>query len=301
MADARASEMPSPRVNATGAGEGPLAMIVGGGAIPVAVAEAVMRRGRRVVMFPVRGWADPAVAEGFPHHWINVVQAGRFRRLVRAEGCRDVVFIGSAMRMPIRSFRLDWLTIRLLPRIISSYYGGDDRLLTGIAAIFEEYGFHIVGAHEVAPEILMPQGPVGAIAPAERDRADIAQGLALLRAIGPYDVGQAAIVANNHVLAVEAAEGTDAMLDRVAELRARGRIATGSGIGVLVKAPKPGQDRRIDLPAIGPKTVEAAARAGLAGIAVVAGSTIIAEPAEVARVADAAGLFVCGIDERPPQ
>jgi DUF1009 family protein len=301
MADARASEMPSPRVNATGAGEGPLAMIVGGGAIPIAVAEAVMRGGRRVVMFPVRGWADPAAVERFPHHWIAAVQAGRFMRYARAEGCRDVVFIGTAVRPPFYSLRVDWMALRLLPRVFRSYRGGDDHLLSGVARIFEDHGFRIVGAHQVAPNILISEGPIGSIQPAAHDRDDIARGLALLRAIGPFDVGQAAVVAANHVLAVEAAEGTDNMLARIAELRERGRISTAKGVGVLVKAPKPGQDRRFDLPAIGPKTVEAAARAGLAGIAVVAGSTIIAEPAEVARAADKARLFVYGIDERPAQ
>jgi DUF1009 family protein len=119
--------------------------------------------------------------------------------------------------------------------------------------------------------------------------------------MGPFDVGQGAVVAANHVLAVEAAEGTDGMLARIAELRERGRIPTPAGSGVLVKAPKPGQDRRFDLPAIGPRTVAEAKRAGLAGIAVVAGSTIIAEPGEVARAADAANIFVYGIPDRPPQ
>jgi DUF1009 family protein len=301
MVDARASEMPSPRVNATGAGEGPLAMIVGGGAIPIAVAEAVMRRGRRVVLFPVRGWADPAAVERFPHYWIAAVQAGRFMRHARAEGCRDVVLVGSAVRPPFRSLRLDWAALRLLPAVFRSYRGGDNHLLSGVARIFQAHGFRVLGAHEVAPEILIPPGRIGSVAPTQRDFADIARGLDLLRATGPFDVGQAAVVANNQVLAIEAIDGTDNMLARIAELRERGRIATPKGVGVLVKAPKPDQDRRVDMPTIGPRTVEAAARAGLAGIAVIAGSTIIAEPAEVARVADAAGLFVCGIDERAPR
>jgi DUF1009 family protein len=279
---------------AAGAEEGPLAIIAGGGAIPLAVADAVERRGRRVVMFPVRGWAE-AVIERYPHHWIALVQAGRFYRLARAEGCRDIVFIGTAVRPPLRALRFDWLTLRLLPRILRAYRGGDDHLLTSVARGFEDYGFRVVGAHEVAPEILMPEGPIGNLRPLERDQADIARGLALLEATGPFDMGQAAVIANNHVLAVEATEGTDTMLRRVAELRAQGRIATSLGTGVLVKAPKPQQDRRFDLPAIGPRTVEEASRAGLAGIAVVAGGSIIADPAIVAMAADKAKLFVVGI------
>ena len=117
----------------------------------------------------------------------------------------------------------------------------------------------------------------------------------MLEATGPFDMGQAAIVADNHVLAVEATEGTDAMVRRIAELRAQGRIAAPAGRGVLVKAPKPQQDRRFDLPAIGPRTVEEVARAGLAGIAVVAGGAVVAEPAAVATAADKAKVFVAGI------
>ena len=138
--------------------------------------------------------------------------------------------------------------------------------------MFEENGFRLLGAHEVAPEILMPEGALGRVQPRERDRADIAFGLDYLRASGPFDIGQAVVVADKHVLAVEAAEGTDAMLARVAEMRASGRVRSAVGTGVLVKAPKRGQDARFDLPSIGPRTVESVARAGLAGIAVVAGS-----------------------------
>ena len=275
--------------------ESPLAIIMGGGAIPIAVATAVERRGRRVVLFPVPGWADPAAVEKFRHYWLPLAKAGLFRRHAQAEGCRDVVFVGTALRPPLRSLRIDWLTLRLLPRIARAYRGGDDHLISGVAQIFEDYGFRIVAPQDVAPEILMPTGPIGSVRPSGRDEADIARALALLAAMGSFDMGQAAIVADNHVLAVEATEGTDAMVRRVADLRAQGRIATPSGTGVLVKAPKAQQDRRFDLPAIGPRTVEEAARAGLAGIAVVAGGSIVAEPAAVAAAADKAKVFVVGI------
>src|ERR1044071_1641813 len=107
-------------------GESPLAIIAGGGSIPIAVAEAVERRGRRVVLFPVRGWADPATVEKFRHFWIPLAKAGLFRRHAQAEGCRDVVFVGTALRPPVRSLRVDWLTLRMLPRIVRAYRGGDD-------------------------------------------------------------------------------------------------------------------------------------------------------------------------------
>jgi hypothetical protein len=280
--------------------ESPLALVCGGGTLPAAVARAAERHGRRVVMFPVRGWAEPSVVEGRPHHWIGLVQVGRFRRLARQEGCRDIVFIGTAVRPPFRSLRIDWETLRVLPEIWLAYRGGDDHLLSSIASMLARYGFHIVGAHEIAPEILIPAGALGHHAPSARDRTDIARGLALLHAMGPFDVGQAVVVADNHVLGVEAAEGTDGLLARIAELRAAGRIPTPPGVGVLIKAPKPGQDRRLDLPAIGPATVAGVAKAGLAGIALVAGGALLAEPAEVARTADRAGIFVSGVDEAQP-
>jgi len=275
----------------------PLAIICGGGSLPLAVADAVARRGRRVVLFPIRGFGDAAAVERYPHHWIGLGQFGRMRRLANAEGCRDVVFIGNLIRPSLREIRLDWQTLRLMPRVARLYRGGDDRLLSGIGRIFEEHGFHLLGAHEVAPEILVPEGQMGKRAPSEGDQADIATGLAVLAAMGPFDVGQAAIVANGHVLAVEAAEGTDAMLSRVVDLRKLGRIRYPVGIGVLVKAPKVGQDRRFDLPSIGPQTVTGVIRAGLAGLAVVAGGTIVAQPEVVAATADRGKIFVIGIPD----
>jgi DUF1009 family protein len=287
---------------AAGAGEGPLAIICGGGALPFAVADAVMRRGRRVVLFPVRGWVDPQAVARYPHHFIEIGRYGSFRRLAAAEGCRDVVMIGTVLRPALWQIRFDWEALRELPSIIGMFRGGDNHLLSTLARLLEQRGFRFVGAHEVAPEILMPEGSIGRRDPSALDRADIGRGIALLSAIGPFDVGQAVVVAANHVLAIEAAEGTDRMLARIADLRSEGRVRTPVGTGVLVKVPKPAQDRRFDLPAIGPSTVAGAARAGLAGIAVMAGATIVAEPAEVGAAADAAGIFVTGIapDERAP-
>jgi DUF1009 family protein len=142
----------------------------------------------------------------------------------------------------------------------------------------------------------MPLGPLGSRTPGERDLADIARGLAVLNAMSPHDVGQAAVVADNQVIAIEGPEGTDRAVARVAELRNNGRIRSPSGTGVLVKAAKLGQDHRIDLPTIGPQTVEGAAAAGLAGVAVVAGSTFVAEPQVIAAAADRVKLFVVGVD-----
>jgi DUF1009 family protein len=280
-------------LQATAQDEGPLAIVCGGGSFPFAVADAVGQRGRRVVLFPLRGWAEPDRVAGYPHRWITLAKFGGFFGMMRAEGCRDVVFIGSLVRPSVWQLRFDLGTLRALPQILAAYRGGDNHLLSGIAGIFEQQGFRLVGAHEVAPEILVPAGVLSRRLPTEQEQADIKRGLILLDAIGKFDIGQAAVIANNHVLAVEAVEGTDYMLARIAELRGQ-KIRAASG-GVLVKAPKPGQDRRFDLPSIGPQTIEGVARASLAGIAVLAGGAIIAEPQRVAAAADKHNVFVVGV------
>lgn len=280
---------------ATAADSGPVAIICGGGTFPFTVADAVIRQGRRAILFPLRGFADAKAVERYPHYWAHIGQLGRFLKIARHEGCRDVVFIGAVVRPAIRELRLDWTTLRLMPRIVRQYYGGDDHLISGVGRIFEDLGFRMLGAHEIAPEILMPEGVLGQHRPRPADEADIARGLEVLRATGPFDIGQAVVVANNHVLALEATEGTDLMLERVRDLRRQGRIRAPVGTGVLVKAAKPGQDRRFDLPSMGPKTIQGVMEAGLAGIAVVAGETIVAEPQAIVDIANPAGLFVEGV------
>lgn len=275
--------------------EAPLALICGGGSLPLTIADSVAARGRRVLLFPLRGAADPAGIERYPHHWLYLGQANKFIRHARAAGCRDIVLIGSLVRPSLWQIRPDFTMLTIFPGIVAAFRGGDDHLLSHVARLFfERYGFRLLGAHDVAPEILMPEGVLGAVQPSDGDRADIALGLDYLRAAGPFDVGQAVVVSGRHVLAVEAAEGTDAMLGRVADMRANGRVRSPTGSGVLVKAPKPGQDRRFDLPSIGPHTVEGVVRAGLAGIAVVARSTIVAEPERLIAAADRAKIFLIG-------
>jgi UDP-2,3-diacylglucosamine hydrolase len=275
--------------------DGPLALVCGGGTLPLTVAESVSKRGHAVVVFALRGHADPTAVARYPHHWLRVGQLGAFTRLAHAAGCRDVVFIGSLIRPTLWNLRPDFKALMLLPRIMAAYRGGDNHLLSGVSKIVEDQGFRLIGAHEVAPEILVPDGALGRVDASQQHRQDIAFGFDYLRASGAFDIGQAVVVAGKHVLAVEAVEGTDQMLARVADLRAAGRIGAPEGTGVLVKAPKPGQDRRFDLPSIGPKTVAGVVRAKLAGIAVVGGTTVIAEPERVVSEADRAGIFVVGV------
>ena len=171
------------------------------------------------------------------------------------------------MRPALSEIRLDWGTLRVLGRVWAAFRGGDDHLLSGIGRILEQDGFRMVGIKDVAPDLLMPEGCLTRTSPDENAAADIARGREVLRALSPFDIGQAAVVIDGHVVGVEDIEGTDGLLARVARLRREGRIRAKAGRGVLVKAPKSGQDLRFDLPTIGPRTIEGAAAAGLAGIA----------------------------------
>jgi UDP-2,3-diacylglucosamine hydrolase len=273
----------------------PIGLIAGGGVMPFAVADSLAARGIDPVLFALKGVCDPVAVTRFRHRWIAVGQIGRAKSLFRAEGCRDLVFIGTLVRPALSEIRLDWGTLRILRLIWAAFRGGDDHLLSGIGRIFEQDGFRMVGIKDVAPDLLMPKGCATRAAPDAAAAADIAKGRDVLAALGPFDIGQAAIVIDGHVVGVEDIEGTDGLLARVARLRSEGRIRAKAGRGVLVKAPKRTQDLRFDLPTIGPRTVEGVVEAGLAGLAVIAGNTIVVEPQAMIEAADAAGVFVTGL------
>jgi UDP-2,3-diacylglucosamine hydrolase len=273
----------------------PVGLIAAGGVMPFAVADSLIARGIKPILFALKGVCDPVRVERFRHHWITVGQFGRAEKLFRLENCRDLVFIGTLVRPALSEIRLDWGTLRVLGRVWASFRGGDDHLLSGIGRILEQDGFRMVGIKDVAPDLLVPEGCLTGATPDDNAAADIARGREVLRALSPFDIGQAAVVIDGHVVGVEDIEGTDGLLARVARLRAEGRIRAKARRGVLVKAPKSGQDLRFDLPTIGPRTVEGAAAAKLAGIAIVAGNTIVVEPQAMIEAADAAGLFVTGL------
>ena len=273
----------------------PIGLIAAGGVMPFAVADSLTARGINPVLFALKGACDPVAVERFRHHWISLGQFGRAEKLFRTEKCRDLVFIGTLVRPALTEIRLDWGTLRVIGRVWAAFRGGDDHLLSGIGRILEQDGFRMVGIRDVAPDLLMPEGCLTRAEPDENAAADIARGREVLRALSPFDIGQAAVVIDGHVVGVEDIEGTDGLLARVARLRLEGRIRGKAARGVLVKAPKSGQDLRFDLPTIGSKTVEGAAKAQLAGVASVAGNTIVVEPQTMIEAADAAGLFVTGL------
>src|SRR4051794_30299827 len=273
----------------------PVGIIAGAGAMPFAVADQLAARGLGAVIFALKGACDPAAAARYRHHWISVGQIGKAKKLFRSEGCRDLIFIGSLARPSLSEIRLDWGTLRVMSIVAAAFRGGDNHLLSGVGSILEQDGFRMIGVKDAAPDLLMPAGCITRAMPDRAAAPDIARGQDVLAALGPFDIGQAAVVIDGHVVAVEDIEGTDGLLARVARLREDGRIRAKAGRGVLVKAPKSGQDLRFDLPTLGPRTIEGAAIAGLAGIAIVAGQTIVAEPQAMVEAADRAGIFVTGL------
>lgn len=270
-----------------------LGIVAGGGALPIAVAEAAIAQGREVFIVAFEGAADLAITR-FPHSWVRWGQVGKLLRDLKAQGCHELVIVGGVRRPNLWRVRPDWGLMRNLPLIVSLTSGGDDKVLTRVVKFFEGHGFCVRGAHEIAPHLLAPKGAFGVGKPGAGDWEDIALGFKVTKALGTLDVGQGAVVARGYVLAVEAAEGTDAMLRRCRDLRQWGLKGAS---GVLVKRPKPGQEMRIDVPAIGPRTVQLASEAGLAGIAVACSRVLLADADEMIAEAERRGLFITGVDE----
>jgi hypothetical protein len=265
-----------------------LGILAGGGRLPGRIAAAARAAGRDVFMVGLEGFAEPAVLAPWPHEVLRILAAGRILAALRAHRCQDLVLIGTVRRPSLLDLRPDAEGARLLARIGRAAFAGDDGLLAAVVRVFGEEGFRVLGAHEILNEALGPAGLMTRAAP--EAMADIGRGVAVVQALGAVDVGQGCVVQQGVVLAVEAAEGTDAMLARCGALARPGRG------GVLVKLVKPGQDRRADLPTIGPDTIRAAAAAGLRGVAFEAGGTIVADREAAVTAADATGLFLLGLE-----
>jgi DUF1009 family protein len=265
-----------------------LGIFAGGGELPLRIIEACRAAERGVFVLAFEGAADPAVVSGVPHAWVRLGAAGEALRLLREQRVEEIVFAGGVKRPSLLSLRPDWHAAKFFARV--GYRAlGDDGLLTAVIREFEREGFRVVGADTILGSALAPTGRLGRHAPDAQAEDDIALGFRIVRALGALDIGQAAVVQQGLVLGVEAIEGTDALIARCADLRRE-----GPG-GVLVKAPKPGQERRADLPTIGRRTVDGAAAAGLRGIAVEAGASLIIDRAAVVAAADRSGLFVVGV------
>ena len=271
----------------------PLAILCGGGGLALEAAKLARQNGREVFLVGIVGSASIDI-ESFPHIWLKLGELGKLFGALEERKIKDLAILGAVSRPEFADLKLDWGAVKRAAEIARIFRGGDNNLLEGVARIFEREGMTIVGAQDFAPQLLAPTGLIAGRAPDDEGQADIKFGVAMLGALSPFDVGQGAVIARGRVLAIEAAEGTDAMLSRVADMRASRRLKFKGRAGVFVKAPKRGQDMRLDLPTVGLRTLESAARAELAGVAVAAGEVLIAERDHFVAVAEAAGLFVVG-------
>lgn len=268
-----------------------IGILAGGGRLPLMIAESVVQRGGAVHIVGIEGEADAAIAR-FPHTWVKWGQIGRMVATLRSQGGSDLVIAGGVRRPDLRKIRPDMGFFKSLPQLIGLLAGGDDSVLSRVVRFFEANGFTVHGAHEVAPDLLLGAGALGAAGLSLSGRSDATIGFAVRAALGPLDAGQAVVVAGGRVLAIEGAEGTDAMLERVWRLREGENFAAG---GILAKGPKPGQELRVDMPAVGPRTVELGIAAGLAGVAVEAGGVLMLDREQAVRMADAQGFAIEGL------
>jgi DUF1009 family protein len=270
-----------------------LGLIAGGGALPVSVAARCEAEGRPVFVVRLAGFADVHLAR-YPGLDAGMAEFGRILSALKKEGCTAVCFAGTVSRPDFRTLKPDMKGAALMPGIIAAATRGDDALLRKILSVFEGEGYVIEGADDILGGETLPAGALGAVRPTEEQLSDLRKALHVAEKAGELDIGQGAVVCHGLVLAVEAQEGTDAMLSRVAGLPSDLRGSARERKGALGKAPKPIQDMRVDMPVIGARTVEMAAAAGLAGVGGVAGRLILIDRAGLMEAADRLGLFVWG-------
>lgn len=275
---------------------GRLAIIAGSGKLPLFLAEAAREAGEDPFVLRLKNEADDHW-QGFDNAVIGVGDMAGLSALFRQHGIRRVVMSGAVKRRPaFGEIHVNLRSLLKLPMALKTLLGGgDDAVLRMVISLIEAQGCEVLGAHEILPGLLATVGPLGAVSPDADDLKDIGRAADAAETLGRLDVGQGAISVGGRIVALEGVEGTDAMLARVGALRAEGRISKRRK-GVLVKLCKPQQDLRADLPTIGVSTVANAKAAGLSGIAVEAGRALVVERDAVIAAADAAGIFVVGID-----
>lgn len=271
-----------------------VAIIAGSGALPLDIAEQLNARGHMPFVLRIAGEADRDFS-AFDGDDIELEAARDLLPMLRRAGATHLVLAGGISRRPdIKAVRFGFALIPLAMRAAAALLRGDNGLLGALVGFFEARGFKVVGAHQILPELLAPEACLTKRRPSAAEWTSIRAGMEAARVIGAIDAGQAVVVIGERAVALEGVEGTAAMIARVRDLKASGRISARSA-GVLVKRPKPGQEVRVDLPSIGPDTISAARDAGLAGVAVEAGGSLLLEAAETVVRADAAGIFLVGV------
>ena len=267
---------------------GPLSIVAGGGPLPRRLVDLCQRNGRGAFVVAIEGHTEAATVEGVDHLWTRLGQTEKAIRALKEAGAKELVMVGPVKRPSMTELRPDRSAFKFLAKVGFRSLG-DDGLLGAVVNALEDEGFTIRGVDELLGDLLAGEGCFGVVEPDESALLDIQRGIAVVHAMGAADVGQATVVQDGIFLGVEAVEGTDALLERCGPLS-----RDGPG-GVLVKLSKPGQERRTDLPTIGVETIERAAAAGLRGIAIEAGGTLVVDAPAVSAAADRTGLFIIGI------
>jgi len=267
-----------------------IGIIAGGGLLPHKLVAACMKDAKDFFVLAIKGQTDKSLVKNAPHKWVKLGATEEAIKLLKSEKVTDIVMAGAIKRPGLFDIKLDLRTMQLIAEVGTSALG-DDKLLKAISNEFEREGFKIMAAHDIEPSIITPKGCLTKREPSADNKADIEYGIKAAKSIGELDIGQAVLVQQGVVIAVEAVEGTNEAIKRYKENRYNNSYG-----GVLVKAAKPNQDTRIDLPTIGLKTVKLAFNAGLEGIAIEAGASIIIEREQVIELADKLGMFIVGFE-----
>ncbi|MEL6790020.1 MAG: UDP-2,3-diacylglucosamine diphosphatase LpxI [Pseudomonadota bacterium] len=269
-----------------------IGIIAGGGNLPVRLAQTCGAQQTPYFMIRLAGMADAALDDQ-PGETVPITEAGRIFSRLHDHDCDAVVLAGNVQRPNFLTLKPDWRGAALLPKLAKAALKGDGAILASLVDAFEAEGFAVIGADELLAAEVASRGAMTGVVPAAADFLDMVKARQVIAALGRFDVGQGAVVCGGQVWAIEAAEGTDAMLDRCIDVRTR--LDLPRGTGVLVKMPKPGQELRVDLPTIGPETIRRAKLAGLAGVAVEAHGAIIIDRIQTLQYAEDQSVFVYGI------
>ncbi len=273
----------------------PIGLIAGEGSLPIEIAAHLTRQGKQVSIIRLDGLAAQDLQD-YPGIDLNIGHMGRAMDWLKDQACTEVIFAGYIHRLDFSKLDLDAYGQSVLPRIITAATDGDDALMRAVIQIFQDEGFNVQGAETLYEALLCPAGVLTAQRPTTEDKADLDRALHIARLMGAEDIGQGCVVCAGLVLAVEAQEGTDHMLHRITELPLTVRGTLSHRRGVLVKCAKPDQERRVDLPVIGPETIAKASAAGLCGIGLEAGSSLILDREATIEAANQAGLFIIGLE-----
>ena len=271
-----------------------LAIVVGKGLLPQELVKGLRQRDKQPLLIGIEGEAEDWLQD-YDHITFKWEQFGKFSKHLKQHKINQVMFAGGVTRPKLNPIKMDRGAIMALPQVMAFMMGGDNSLLSGLIKLFDRQNIQVIGAHEALPELLSPQGLIAGRKPTLTAMKNAKLAFEATKKLGELDIGQAAVAVGGRVIALEGIEGTDGMLERVASMRASGRLYETGTHGVLVKTMKPGQDMRADLPAIGPDTIEMLVKAGLKGVAIEAGYSIILAQKETLTAAKQAGVFIYGL------